>query len=142
MLNKKFIAVAVLSTFMAGATSATAPSALPAQSSYTVELRGFVPVICHAEVNAAQVAATSGQTPLGQLSEFCNNPNGYEVWVDYSPSLAADALLVDGKKVQLSASGSTRIDRSNRAAIDSKSLALDAPTGGVSGNISIRMVAL
>ncbi|MGA0602862.1 hypothetical protein ACO2Q3_19290 [Caulobacter sp. KR2-114] len=141
MLKKKLIAVAAMATLFAGAASASAPSVLPQQSSFTIGIQGFVPVICRASVNATQVASQTGQTPLGQLSEFCNSPNGYQVWVDYSPTLANSSIIIDGRTVQLDSSGSALIDSSTTAAITSKDLALNQ-ADGAQGNISIRVVAL
>jgi len=142
MVNKKFIALAALTTLVATGASATAPGAMSEQSSYTIELRGYVPVICRASVNATQVATQPGQTSLGQLSEFCNSPTGYQVWVDYSPSLANASIIIDGRTVQLGESGTALIDSSTTAAIATKDLALDQSGDGAQGNLSIRVVAL
>lgn len=142
MLKKKLIAVAAFATLFAGAASATAPSAMPQQASYTINIQGFVPVICRASVASTQAPVQSGQTSLGQLSEFCNSPNGYQVWVDYSPSLANASIIIDGRTVQLDASGSALIDSSTTAAIATKDLALNQTGDGAQGNISIRVVAL
>ena len=142
MVKRRFIALAALCTLFAGSASATAPSALTDQSSFTLELRGYVPVICNAQVNAAQVTPQAGQVELGQLSEFCNNANGYEVWIDYSPSLAGASLVVDGQTVNLTDAGSARISHLDHAAIASHDLALDLPSADTQGNISVRVVTL
>jgi hypothetical protein len=138
---KSTVAAAMAASALA--TSAAWGAAPGDQSSYSLQLTGYVAVSCRAQLSATQApTAAAGQIPLGQMDEFCNNANGYEVWVDYSPSLAGDTLEVDGKSYALDASGSTRIDASATPAIASKSVALDIPTGGVSGAVSIRVVTL
>ena len=124
------------------ASSAAWGAAPGDQASYYLQLGGYVAVTCRAQLSATQAPAQAGQVPLGQMDEFCNNASGYEVWVDYSPSLAGDTIEVDGKSFVLDASGSTRIDASSAPAIASKTVALDVPTGGVSGTVSIRVVTL
>jgi hypothetical protein len=142
MLGKRILAIAAVATLFSSAASATAPSALTDDSSYTIELRGYVPVICNANVNASQVSVQSSQVEIGQLSEFCNNANGYEVWVDYTPSLAGSTLLVDGQSVDLTEAGTARITHVDHAGIASHDLALNLETAETQGNISVRIVAL
>jgi hypothetical protein len=108
---------------------------------YTIGIVGYVPVICRATVDATSVPTTPGQVSLGGLNEFCNSPNGYSVYADYSANLAKASLIVDGQKVPLSAGGSTRVTKSNRAAIDAHTLALDLPKGVAADSISFRIVA-
>jgi hypothetical protein len=87
--------------------------------------------------------SSSDSVDLGGLNEFCNSPNGYEVYVDYSPSLAAAALIVDGQKIPLSRDGSTRISKSNRAGIASRKIALDlSKARSAAGSLSFRITAL
>lgn len=138
MIRKTIAAAAAISLLAANAALAAAPSGT---SSYTLQISGFVPVICHAQLPETATPAQAGQVSLGQLSEFCNNGNGFEVWVDYSPSLAGDTLMVDGKQIKLTSAGSVRIDKSNRAAVDSKNVTLDAQSAA-SGSLSLRVVTL
>ena len=140
MFRMSWSAAAIAASALA---SSAAWGAAPAdQASYSLQLSGYVAVACRAQLTTTEVPAQAGQIPLGQMDEFCNNANGYEVWVDYSPSLAGDTIEVDGKSFALDASGSTRIDASSAPAIASKTVALDVPTGGVSGTVSIRVVIL
>ena len=111
-------------------------------ASYTINIVGYVPVICRAQIDATVVPGATGLTSLGELNEFCNNPNGYQVYVDASPELANAKLLVDGHEVTLAANGPTLVAASNGPAIESRNLALDVPEGGVSGSLSVRIVAL
>ena len=140
-MNKKFTVIALVSTLFASAASASVPNAMPEQNSMTIEIRGYVPVICRASVNATSVASQEGQTAIGQLNEFCNSPTGYQVWVDYSPELAGSSIIVDGHSVELSESGTALIDASSTAGIATKDLAIEQ-NGEAQGNLSIRMVAL
>jgi|SRR5579885_2001075 len=110
-------------------------------ASYSLQLSGFVPLACRAQLSSTAVPAQAGQVSLGSLDEFCNNASGFEVWVDYSPSLAGDTIEVDGKSFALDGSGSLRIDASSTPAVASKSVALDTASGAA-GSISIRVVPL
>jgi len=123
------------------AASATAGAAEPA-AGYTLRLEGHVPVICRATVEGGTAAAEGSHVVLGRLDEFCNNPAGYQVWVDYPPELASATLFVDGQAVALSAAGSTRISGAPTAAVAAHDLALDLPEGAGTPNLSIRVVAL
>lgn len=109
---------------------------------YSIGISGIVPVICRASVDATIVAPNAGQVSLGALNEFCNNPGGYEVYADYSSAFAGASLVVDGARVALSETGSTRISTSATAAINARSLTLDLPEGVSGGNISFRIVVL
>ena len=137
MFKKTLAAAAVVSVL-----AVTGAQGAPAQSTYTLQIGGYVPVICRAQLNSTIDPSSAGQVSLGQMSEFCNNAAGYEVWVDYSPTLAGDTLVVDGQNVLLDSSGSARIDTADHPNIATKSLSLDVPQDGVSGSVSIRVVTL
>ena len=119
------------------AASALVSTAAAAAPSFTLELTGHVPTLCYAEVQL-DVAR------LGTISEFCNHANGYEVYAEHSPELADAVLVVDGVEVPLSASGPTRVSRSDRADIATRSLELRLPDGRAApnGTLSFRVVAL
>lgn len=125
-------------------TSAQAKSApqTSTTSGYAVEISGVVPVICHTETDIAVIPPGPGEVSLGALKEYCNNPNGYEVYADYAPTLAKASLTIDGRKVPLNASGSTRIDRSNGARVVTRNLSLNLPESVPSGTIAFRIVPL
>ena len=141
MMNRKFMAVLLASAMFAGNAVAAAPVSTD-KSSFTFEIQGFVPVICRANVDAQSVPVQAGVVPIGSLHEFCNSPSGYEVWADYSPSLANAAIIIDGHAVKLSPSGSTRISRTLLPNIDTHDLALNLPDANVQGNLSVRIVTL
>ena len=119
------------------AASALVSTAAAATPSFTLELTGHVPTICYAEVQL-DVAR------LGTIDEFCNGANGYEVYAEHSPELADAVLVVDGVEVPLSASGPTRVSRSDHADIATRSLELRLPDGRAApnGTLSFRVVAL
>ena len=136
-------ASAIFAVALAGlSTAAASTPAMPVGDSFTLGIRGFVPVICRADVQASQITPASGVNTIGVMKEFCNSPSGYQVWADYSASLSDAALLVDGRRVELSATGSTLISESAHAAITSRDLAIDLPDGDRMGALSLRIVAL
>jgi hypothetical protein len=121
---------------------ALSPQFATDSSQYSIGISGTVPVICQARVDANMVTPAFGEVRVGSLREFCNNPNGYEVYADFSPSLAKAKLRVDGKTVNLSASGTVRVSKSNTAAIESREILLELPKGIQNGSVSFRIVAL
>ena len=130
-----FRAIALLA---AAATAAPAFAENVAQ--YRIGIEGYVPLICRASVDAPTVPTAAGESKLGQLNEFCNNSAGYKVYADYSPELANAVLLVDGKAVSLSESGTALVSQSEGAAIASHDLALSLPQGVSGGTLSFRIV--
>jgi hypothetical protein len=140
----KTVSVAFVAALAFATPSAQAvdPRVAVSSAQYSIGISGFVPVVCHATVDAAMVPAQSGQVSLGSLNEFCNSPNGYEVYADYSPNMAKASLLVDGQKVPLGKDGTTRVTKSNRAGIAAHAVSLDLPKGVEPGTISFRIVAL
>jgi hypothetical protein len=125
-----------------GNASAVSPNVDVNSGQYSIGISGFVPVICRASVGATSTPIAGANINLGGLNEFCNSPNGYEVYADYSPALSTASLVVDGQKINLSKDGSTRISHSNRAGIASRAIELDlSKTNGAVGNIAFRIVA-
>lgn len=142
MKKKAFIALAVTQACVATDAPAKSTQRQSETSGYTMTIHGYMPVICRAETDIAAIPTRSGEVSLGTLEEYCNNPNGFEVYADYSPALAKASLSVDGRKIMLDASGTTRIDKSNRAAIVTRNLSLVLPEGVQPGTIAFRIVAL
>ena len=129
---------------LAGAISliAGAAGASPDGATYTLQISGFVPSVCNANLDANEVASQAGEVPLGSLKEFCNDGAGYQVWVDYSPSLAGDTLTVGGQQITLDGSGTAMIDSATGPNVVSKAVVLNVPQNGVSGTVSLRIVTL
>lgn len=140
MRNGK-IAAGVLAGMIGLATpaAAVAPGVTVDSGQFAVGITGFVPVVCRASVDAGMVSPGRGSTSLGSLNEFCNSSAGYRVVADYSPSLASGKLVVDGKAIVLTAAGSVVVTQSDRAAIASRPIALDAPAGTTGGSLSFRI---
>jgi hypothetical protein len=136
------LAAAALSSFVAVNASAISPALNVGSGRFTLTITGFVPVICRANVGATSVPAAAGEVSLGTLEEFCNNPNGYEIYADHSAALAEGSLIVAGQKVELSDSGSTLIRKTDRAGIANSGVTLEVPQGVSSAQISFRIVPL
>lgn len=133
----KLVAMGIALPFAVVSADAAAPE-VGLSGSYTINIRGFVPVICRANLQASSVAATGGAQQLGSLNEFCNNASGYRVVADYSPSLAGGSLLVDGRAISLTGEGSVVVSQTDHAGIASRQVALDVPAG-TDGSISFRV---
>jgi hypothetical protein len=141
-MNRKLSAF-LIATAIFGGSASTASSGEPTDSAnYTIGITGFVPVICRASVDETIVRGAAGKTSLGNLNEFCNSPNGYQVFVEGSPELANATIVVDGNRVPLAATGPTLISSSNGPSIVSHRLVLQTPSGNAGGSLSIRVVAL
>lgn len=134
------LAAAALSSFTAANASGVNPALSVEAGRYVLGITGFVPVVCRASVDATSVPAAAGEVSLGTLSEFCNSPNGYEIYADHSAALAGGSIVVAGQRVQLSETGSTRIRMSDHAAIQSNGVSLEVPEGVTSGQIAFRIV--
>lgn len=141
-MKKVCVALAAAFALATPAAQAVDPHVAVNSAQYSIGISGFVPVVCRATVDAAMVPAQGGEVSLGSLNEFCNSPNGYEVYADYSADMAKASLLVDGQKVPLGKSGTTRVTKSNRAGIAVHAVSLDLPKNVEPGSISFRIVAL
>jgi hypothetical protein len=140
---KRSLSAFLLATALVGGSASAADGSDPVQSaSYTIGIVGVVPVICRATVDATIVRGAAAKTSLGELNEFCNSPNGYQVFVEGSPELANATIVVDGNRVPLAANGPTLISSSDGPSIVSHRLALHTPSGNPNGSLSIRIVAL
>ena len=135
MFKRALLALAVLS----------AASPAMAQSSWTstIELRGYVPVICRATLHSAPAFRDDGVVELGSLDEFCNAGSGYRVVVDYAPGEDPGQLLVDGREVPLDRSGRTVIAQVSGPSISSRNLAYvpsDRPIAALSIHVETASV--
>ncbi len=142
-MSFKHIVPSVLALVVAGNAAAVAPGVDINAGQFSISVSGFVPVVCRASVGASVVPSAGNTVNLGGLNEFCNSPNGYEVYADYAADLADAALLVDGQKINLSRQGSTRVSKSNTAAIANRTLELDlSKVQNANGAISFRIVPM
>ena len=115
---------------MFGTTFGLAWSAMTGRETYRIELRGFVPVVCTASRNTTAVSYIAGETQIGDVAEFCNNPNGFQVWADYPTTLNGATLTLDGKRVALPPGGSALVDSSDTPVIAKKTLTIESTTAG------------
>jgi hypothetical protein len=115
------------------------PTAASAESTATLTLRGFVPVICRANFESSPSEGADGVEQLGSIDEFCNSGAGYTVIVDYDPGTSSGSLVVDGRQVALDGSGSVVIAQSTGPAIASRSLGY-IPGDQPISNLHIRVV--
>jgi hypothetical protein len=106
-MNRKVFAF-LIATAMIGGPANAVPDA-PGSSGYSIGITGFVPVICRASVDTTIVRGAAARNSLGNLNEFCNSPNGYQVFVEASPELVNATIVVDGNRVPLTANGPTLI---------------------------------
>jgi hypothetical protein len=141
MRSKLAFAAACGCAFAAVPATALAP-AVQTTSSYTIGIRGFVPVICRAALDATTAGTQAGVQQLGSLNEFCNSPNGYRVQAHYSANLASATLLIDGAPVTLQDGGSVVVSSSDHAAIATHAVALDLAQPVDGGTISFQIEAL
>ena len=137
---KRLLSACLLATAMFGGPAIAAEGEPSPTASYSIGITGYVPVICRASFDVSVVPAGDGATPLGHLQEFCNSPNGYQIFVDSSPELANATLVVGGREVTLSGNGPTLVSSSSGPAITTNDVVLHA--SGASGHLSFRIVAL
>jgi hypothetical protein len=114
---------------LAGAVAANA-------STFGLELRGTVPVICEASFVPDDASGASGH-----LREFCNNNSGYKVIVDHDAQLAGFKISVAGQLISLDPSGSTTVVETNRAGTALRKVQLE-PAQGTKTTLSFRLQLL
>lgn len=112
-------AVIALAAF--GLIGSSAPAGAES-AGYVLQL--VVPVTCEVSHSPLQSAAiTSGAVPLGQLNEYCNASQGYELIVDYAPGTMQGAVIAVGdEQVVLNGSGRAVVSRSPGARIRNRPL--------------------
>lgn len=103
---------------------------------YQIWLGSLVPYICRVSVTGHDKSGGGGLISLGQMDEFCPHERGYKIHVDHSASVSGAAVIVDGRRVQLSSHGSTVIYESDGPGKGSHPLSLDlsnhsGPVGGL-----------
>ena len=139
-MDKRLLTVSIVALAAAAIPADAATTGVQVASGrYTINIEGFVPVICRASVDSGMVAPDTGVTSLGSLNEFCNDSAGYSVYADYSDSMAGGSLIVDGVTVPLESSGSSLVSSSDHAAITSRDLSLELPDGIAGGTLSFRI---
>jgi len=106
-MKSRFAAgLAGLSTLLVGT-----PTVADTGGSYTLSL--VVPVDCRLQHSAEGAGIMSGDAfALGEINEYCNNPAGYEIVVNYTPGTLQGAVLSAGEdRVVLNGSGEAVLSR-------------------------------
>jgi hypothetical protein len=105
-----------------------------------VGMRGAAPLVCSAGIDPTIEPSTGGPLDLGKLTEFCNAPQGFEVWIDYPAELAGGVLRVDGHAIVLQSAGTVRVDRADGPTGQSHVLTLDHAQPGHALSLTVRML--
>lgn len=134
-----FIAAAALAA--SGAALADQPAPTGA-AEFRIGISGQVPVICRVSLDSTVLADASGRVSLGTMKEFCNNPTGYRVVLQYPATLESGRLLVDGREVLLNGAGEVTLTRSPGAAVAEHQVELDLSGGTASGALAFRIEPL
>ncbi len=106
------------------ALAATVPSTGRGETTYTIAIRGTVPLVCRVNLDG------------GRLHEFCNSGTGYRVYAAPSAELIGATLIVDGARKTLGA-GETLLSSRTMPGIVDRSVALEG--AGQSGSLSLRI---
>lgn len=135
-----FAAAALSISVLAGQT-ATAEQIGSATSS--LRLQAYVPTICRVQLSLDMGRPDDrGVVSLGDAEEFCNAPRGYRVVISHAQNLTGAAILRDGVRIPLSASGETVLTDSTHA--DARTVRLSIDPGATRqplGSVSVRIEA-
>lgn len=81
-------------------------TAADAQDTFGVRLELSVPVMCKLTYRPAVSTDGGGRVELGELREYCNAPQGYQVILNYTPGALKGAVLLAGEeRIVLDGSG-------------------------------------
>jgi len=135
---------AVRSIFLAAAVAMAGAPAIASEGAgqYRIGLSGQVPVLCRVSIDAALVPAGPGRVSLGTMKEFCNNPHGYQVVLEYAPMAGDAVLIVDGRRIALDSSGFAIVARSPGAAVVERQVELQLPPAGGPPALTFRIEPL
>lgn len=132
-MSLKYIAAAAAAKYIAAAAAALLAISASAEAdtgsntaSTIIRIQGYVPVICHVELDAMVSAADEdGVANLGTANEFCNAPRGYRVLVEHPQDLVGAAIISEGVRIPLSPTGETILTNSSRPDLRQVALAVD-----------------
>lgn len=105
MVRNAFV-IALVPVLLAGAARAGAES-------HSFHLSAVVPVVCKVSHERGAVGGPAdGAVNLGNLTEYCNAPGGYELIVTYAPGTLQGTVLTAGEdRVVLNGSGEATLSR-------------------------------
>ena len=138
---KDHAALSILAALAAAFVAAPAIASEPA-AQYRIGISAEVPVLCRVSVDAALVPDGAGRVSLGTMKEFCNNPHGYQVVMEYAPIAGDAALIVDGRTIPLGKSGRVVVARSPGAAVIERKVELQLSQEGVAPALAFRIEPL
>lgn len=93
-------------------------------STTRINIRGIVPTICRVEFSQAAVATGEDRVDLGQMTQLCNNIEGYRVIVQHPAGLSGAHFSVDGVEAPLSSGTETVLVDSNDPAYRTSGVSL------------------
>lgn len=135
-IARLLIAAAVLG--ISGVAAAAEPERNSAVQ-FQIGITGQVPVLCRVSLEATSVPQTAGRVSLGTMKEFCNNPTGYRVVMEY-PQLGGPAeIIVDGQAIPLGSGGFAVVSQSPVASMAQHHVELELTGGGPIGQIAFRI---
>lgn len=112
----KLMAVAAMLSGLAGPAAAFDAS---------IQIFGRVPTICRVEIGGGfNPALTAGEHSLGQMTELCNNVDGYRLVLNHPAGLEGAWFVVDGQRVPLSGSTHTVVVDSMQPAYRESGIAI------------------
>jgi len=138
----------VLSAFLSIAALAISGAALanePARvggAEFRIGIVGEVPVICRVSLDTTVLSDVDGRVSLGTMKEFCNNPTGYRVVLEYPAAMESAKLIIDGRELALDGSGLVAVTRSAGAAVAEHKVELDLNHKVGSGALALRIEPL
>mgnify|MGYP003644178574 FL=1 len=110
---------------LAATVAVASASAAIASDSIGFNLRAIVPVSCTVGYNPTGIAFTDNTVRLGELREYCNAPNGYDLEVRYSPnSLRGVTVNIGNERVTLDGSGFASIRGATGPKIQTRALSV------------------
>jgi hypothetical protein len=120
---------------LAATVAVASASAAIASDSIGFNLRATVPVSCTVGYNPTGIAFTDNTVRLGELREYCNAPNGYDLEVRYSPnSLRGVTVNVGSERVTLDGSGFASIRGATGPKIQTRALSVEFGDNGFDTN--------
>jgi hypothetical protein len=120
----------------------SAPAALAASASF--QISATVGVTCRVQHQLAGYGEQiAGGFSLGELREYCNAQNGYELLVSYAPgTLRGTTIRAGDDEVVLNGSGQAVLSRAaGPRVLDRPVVALPGPSGFDSGSIQFSVIA-
>jgi hypothetical protein len=126
-LNGRSVSIAVLA--LGGAMLLSTPSMAGQTSSASISIHAVAPTICRVEFNNTVVPVAGATVDLGQMTELCNDSQGYQVTLVTPPGLDGSQVILDGVPTALSADGRTLIVDSSTDAYRKRDIKLQLAAG-------------